>query len=991
MKHCTFLTNGIPNTFGPNLAVLNTGAATVVNCIFWGRSFTNSVIQDQGGGLTVRTTAGLVSLSNCDMQDGYTPPTNASISAISNTNPLFIDFAGRNGRLQSSSPCIDIGNPGGSVSPDLDGVTRPQGAAPDLGAYEFTTNVPPVTGAISGLSALGESGRVELEWTNPSDPDLGGILIVRTTSGAAPLGSPANGHPYAPGDRVTDGTVMYRGPGTNPAPGAVSAFIHTNLPPDSTYTYTVYAFGSSTNFGSGVTATATTLRAPWESGYLDAIGGDKQIELKWINPADEDEPQGLLILRRFDDPPTSRPTNTQHYYVGDTIGDAEVVYYGFGTNLGSEVESGWINTNLAGSSTYFYHMYTVDGGPNYSDIPTEFEATTFSMVNIDSLAATPTDHSAHFTWHNTDDVGFNGVIVLRAEDGPPDTVPANQTTYTAGDTVGNAIVAYRGPGQNGAPNANSGWNETAFLVSTTTYYYAFHGIDALINYAQPALQTNITTLADVTVPGPITNLVADFTGIGEVTLQWTNPGNVDFRNVLIVRKTDPPSPWTPTPGVTYSFGNNTPAGTVVYAGPGNNNTPGGANSFEDLYNLSAGQRYYYTVFAYDTANLYSSSQQADAESPPAGVIFVNDDAVSGANDGLSWLNAYTNLQDALAAATSSNQIWVAEGTYFPTYGTSTAAKFTLNKPIAIYGGFAANESKLIQRKHALYPTILSGDIGTRDANFDNSAQIVTTTSGAAGGLLDGFIIEKANGTGNGSGMYVGTVMTVQNCWFRDILSGNSALFIQADASIRNCRFSNNTASSRGGALQSQSSSPTIVNCVFYDNSCDGAGGTLALYHRPMTFVNCTFTASTCTPGDAICAYISNYGAPTFINCIFNDSGDSGGGIFPKPWNGLNESGAVSLYNCFVRGGIALSQYIVVADNIIGGQPGDDPDFEDEGARDLHLQQSSMCVDAGTATGAPVDDFDNGIRPTGASYDIGAYEYGSTGPGTPPTGLIFFVR
>ncbi|MHC5184421.1 MAG: hypothetical protein ACYSPI_09120, partial [Planctomycetota bacterium] len=52
----------------------------------------------------------------------------------------------------------------------------------------------------------------------------------------------------------------------------------------------------------------------------------------------------------------------------------------------------------------------------------------------------------------------------------------------------------------------------------------------------------------------------------------------------------------------------------------------------------------------------------------AEVIYVNDDA-GGGNDGSSWDRAFIDLQDALNLAQSSDIIFVAAGTYWPSIET----------------------------------------------------------------------------------------------------------------------------------------------------------------------------------------------------------------------------------------------------------------------------------------------------------------------------------
>ncbi|HEY3477130.1 MAG TPA: SBBP repeat-containing protein, partial [Anaerolineales bacterium] len=92
------------------------------------------------------------------------------------------------------------------------------------------------------------------------------------------------------------------------------------------------------------------------------------------------------------------------------------------------------------------------------------------------------------------------------------------------------------------------------------------------------------------------------------------------------------------------------------------------------------------------------------------IYYVNWDA-TGADDGTSWEDAYTDLQSALSAASYGDKIWVAAGTYKPTSGTDRTISFTLKNGVAVYGGFAGTETSRAQRNYEANVTVLSGDIG----------------------------------------------------------------------------------------------------------------------------------------------------------------------------------------------------------------------------------------------------------------------------------------
>ena len=91
--------------------------------------------QNGTGSISSNTTiAGLSVGYNCVYTYGKKPSRPADPGDVWNLNPLFVNETG-DLHLQPASPCIDKGTDTG-VSADFDGVSRPQGAGYDMGAYE---------------------------------------------------------------------------------------------------------------------------------------------------------------------------------------------------------------------------------------------------------------------------------------------------------------------------------------------------------------------------------------------------------------------------------------------------------------------------------------------------------------------------------------------------------------------------------------------------------------------------------------------------------------------------------------------------------------------------------------------------------------------------------------------------------------------------------------------------------------------------------------
>ncbi|MFZ5882703.1 MAG: beta strand repeat-containing protein, partial [Chloroflexota bacterium] len=269
-----------------------------------------------------------------------------------------------------------------------------------------------------------------------------------------------------------------------------------------------------------------------------------------------------------------------------------------------------------------------------------------------------------------------------------------------------------------------------------------------------------------------------------------------------------------------------------------------------------------------------------AKAACGGIIYVNAASTAVSPTGCSWASAYKYLQDALAnpTLTTGDQIWVAQGTYYPDEGGGNTnnnrySTFTLVAGVEIYGGFNGTETLLSQRNSnpATNNTILSGDIdGTPLDKTNNAYHVVWVSNVTTSAVLDGFTITGGNTEGDGhfgGGVYIiNASPTLRNLIITDNQSptgGGGGMFIGTDPGettsspvLTNITFSNNTAE-RGGGLFNQNSNPVLTNVIFTGNiATNGAGGGIN-----------SQTANATDPPSL----------PTLINVTFNNNTAVGGG------------------------------------------------------------------------------------------------------------------
>ena len=440
--------------------------------------------------------------------------------------------------------------------------------------------------------------------------------------------------------------------------------------------------------------------------------------------------------------------------------------------------------------------------------------------------------------------------------------------------------------------------------------------------AQVAVQAGKAALANISMVCQGPNSAADAGMVDIVATASMGPSGCPVFLNDTASALEVPADGTTAITLTGTASSNSPAATLTWSAPSGTIAPG------------TGSPVTYTCAPSTTTTVVpvtlSSSNGASGCAPDNDVINITCTGVAATscivhvansgidtNDGSNWAKALANVQPAIdmaaskvsAGTCSSVEVWVAAGTYKPTYQTDSSdartATFQLAPNVALYGGFSGTESIVSARSIANNVTTLSGDIGIANDTSDNSYHVVT---GVTGATIDGFTITGSNANGWDAVRYYGGGMynyiaspTVANCTF----SGNSAYqggggiyTYGASPTVVNCTFSGNSAAAYGGGMRNDPSSPTVSNCTFSGNSTGSGGGGIFNGYSSPTVTNCTLSGNSAYDGGGMEDFFSS---STVSNCTFsNNSAPFGGGM-------ENSFSSSNVNNCSFSNNSAASQ------------------------------------------------------------------------------------
>jgi hypothetical protein len=859
--------------------------------------------------------------------------------------PLFVDRAAGNLRLQSNSPCINAGNNAFvSSSTDLDGNPRAAGGTVDMGAYEFQGPFPPVPPFITlqptnqtvlmgsnvgFVVGAGGTGLLTYQWSFQGVSLAGATnsFLTLTNVQVAQSGNYAVTITNSSGAVTSSNALLTVIPA--PVPGTHYVAVNSLNP--------IYPF---TNWATA----AVTI----QDAVDGAVAGDEIVVSNGVYSTGGRAVLGMLtnrvtvektlLLRSVNGPQVTIIQGDQ--VPGSTNGDAAIRCVYLGANGASL--SGFTLTNGATRTTGNFSTEQCGGGL-YIGYGSTAVASNCVIVGCSAAGVGAGAYFANL--YNCALLGNTGGYGAGAYESAlyNCSVVANNGGGVYDGTAYNSIIALNPWGNADFTQGNSNFGADPFFVDV-----AAGDLRLLSNSPCVNAGNNAYAPAGPDLGGGL-RIVGGTVDIGAYEFQG-------FSAPVAPYLLSQPANQTVVAGLKATFsvvaGGSTPL-SYQWQFQGTD-IPGATNATLTVNPVQSSQAGSYSVIVTNVAGFVESSQALlTVNLPPA--HYVDQNSPNPAAPFSTWSTAARTIQDAVNVAAPGDQVLVTNGWYDA-------------------GGAAVRGADLIAVRG---PIVVSSVNGPQSTFISGSGlmRCVNLTSGAS---LSGFTLTNGAADSGGGVSSVDNSAFVSNC----TLIGNTAQYGGGAAdggTFFNCTLTGNSATDGGGAASS-----TLVNCIITGNWATDSGGGVSY----CTLTNCLLTANSAT----------NFGGGAYAGSCFNctvvgNSANYGGG-------GYGFDSFMIHANCLMYNSIIYYNTALMATNCLactqfdvctpaeegGTAPGNvsgEPLFVDLPGGNLRLQAGSPCINAGDNSFIYTSaDLDGNPRIVGGTVDIGAYEFQG------PSGMTF---
>lgn len=202
-------------------------------------------------------------------------------------------------------------------------------------------------------------------------------------------------------------------------------------------------------------------------------------------------------------------------------------------------------------------------------------------------------------------------------------------------------------------------------------------------------------------------------------------------------------------------------------------------------------------------------------------------------NGNSWETAYSTVQDGIDAAFGLGigapcEVRLAQGTYLPTGHLEEESELepgsveevrsrsvVLRSGVQLLGGYSANPNTPCQRDIVNFPTVLSGDNQMDDSGGNTADNAYSVVWAKESGELNGLTVTGGHADHSSADSYR--------------TGGGLHIVPQVFVKIVDCRFTDNYASYKGGAVFTSWQSGYVSVRTTYENNSGGFGG--AIYNE----------------------------------------------------------------------------------------------------------------------------------------------------------------